>query len=62
MARKKADYENIDNKWELVAYVIKKHWWKVLIILMCGGLVATGFTVTCGNKTFQKDALYKVAE
>lgn len=47
------------NKYELIAYLIRAHWWKVLLLILVSGIVATGFT--CGYKDIQvhKDPLYR---
>ena len=55
----KYEWDSIDNKYELIAYLIKRHWWKVAIIILITGIVVTGFT--CGFKDIQiqKDPIYK---
>ena len=60
MARKKADYENIDNKFELAAYVIKKHWWKLVIIFLAVGIAVSGFSFNCGKNKIVKDPVYQI--
>jgi hypothetical protein len=57
MVKKKDDLP--DNKYELVGFLIKKHWWKVVIIIFASGIMATGFKCTWKGNTIEKDALYK---
>jgi len=52
--KNKNDYEEIDNLYELIAYIIKKHWGKLLLIILIAGLVITGFKVQCGKNSFEK--------
>ena len=56
MTKKKKIIEpdDIDNKWELGAYMIK-NWWKVLILIFAVGIFVTGFTCDFKNKTFTKN-------
>lgn len=55
-------WNDIDNKYELIAYLIKKHWWKVILILVTTGVMVTGFTCGWKDITIQKDPIYQKKE
>jgi len=46
---KKPTWNDIDNVYELIGFflfVLKLHWWKVVVVLFTLGIMATGFTCT----------------
>ena len=61
MARKKKEKnpEEIDNKFEFGAFVIK-HWLKAIAIILAGGLAFSGFSVKCGKNEMTKDPAYQI--
>lgn len=56
MPKKKAQTEEIDNKWEFGAFAIR-NWWKIIFIILVAGLVVSGFTIQCGKNTIHKDPI-----
>ena len=40
--KKKEENPEIDNKWEMIYFSIKYHWWKIAIIILIGGIVKGG--------------------
>jgi hypothetical protein len=59
MKIKKPEWDNIDNKYELIAYLIKRHWWKVSFILITSGIMITGFTCAWKDISIHKDPIYQ---
>lgn len=57
--KKNAEWNDIDNKYELAGYLIKKHWWKVVIILLASGIMITGFTCNWKDISIIKDPIYQ---
>ncbi len=57
--KKTAEWNDIDNKYELAGYLIKKHWWKVVIILLASGIMITGFTCNWKDISITKDPIYQ---
>ena len=55
----KNDYDDIDNKYELIAFIVKKHWWKAVLILLSIGIMVTGFSFKCGENEVKKDPIYQ---
>lgn len=63
--KKKKDeptWNDIDNKYELIAFLIKKLWWKLAIILIVAGVMITGFTCDWKDIKIQKDPIYQKKE
>lgn len=52
-------WNDIDNKYELIAYSIKKHWWKVILTLVTTGVMVTGFTCNWKDISITKDPIYQ---
>ena len=52
MVKKK---EEIDNKYELIAFLFSKHWWKLALILIIIGFFVVG--IKCDWLGFEKEGL-----
>jgi hypothetical protein len=50
--------DDIDNKYEFGAFIIK-HWWKVLILIVASGVVITGFKCSWKNIAVEKTPVYR---
>jgi hypothetical protein len=60
MVKKRKDSDNLpDDKYELAAYIIRRHWWKAILIIFSIGIMVTGFKCKWGDKEIEKDAIYK---
>lgn len=59
MKKKNPEWNEIDNKYELVAYLIKRHWWKIVIIIITAGVMVTGFTCGWKDISIKKDPIYE---
>jgi hypothetical protein len=59
MKKKNPEWNEIDNKYELIAYLIKRHWWKVVIIIITAGVMVTGFTCGWQDISIKKDPIYE---
>ena len=44
-----------DSKWQILADFMKKHWWKVILIILAGGIAVTGFKCEWGKVKVEKD-------
>ena len=51
--------KQFNNKYELIAYLIRMHWWKVLLLILVSGLVATGFHCDYKDLKIHKDPIYR---
>ena len=50
--------DDIDNKYELAAFVIK-HWWKAAILILLTGIVVTGFKCNFFGQSIEKTPIYR---
>ncbi len=51
--------ENIDNAFELGAYLVK-NWWKAALLAAVVALAMTGYSISCGEFSFQHEPVKQI--
>jgi hypothetical protein len=59
---KKAEWDNINNKWELIGFLISKYWWAVVLVLMSVGFLIGGCNIKTTFIEYQKDPIHLKGE